>query len=197
MGFGNCGDLKYIKRDNVWTISTKNVELDAGKLEARSYRHWLFLKRINGRIVFNDYSYSNSTNSHQGAVLECLRDHFMIFRKDLVFVSQRESLDNGIVIDAEYKKMYLAEYRLKLKGRRAEFYKDQKQMIKESKQKIKELRSLGGKTIQSLNDIKSSVIETEISRIRKQREESIERREKLKAVKLANPQFKSLDAITI
>lgn len=58
--------MKYYTRSKEYRAS--NVTLSVDPLEARSYAWWIFLKRINGKLVFNNYSYSPSTSGHQRKV---------------------------------------------------------------------------------------------------------------------------------
>ena len=58
--------MKFYSRLNKY--KARNVELDLNKFEARSYDWWVFVKRINGKVVFNNYAYSNTTRRHQGKV---------------------------------------------------------------------------------------------------------------------------------
>lgn len=51
-----------------------NVTFDPANFEAFSYRWWQFVKFINGRVVFNDYNYSNSTRGHQWKVRREMRN---------------------------------------------------------------------------------------------------------------------------
>src|ERR1035438_9307853 len=41
---------------------------DLNTLEARSYGHWCFAKKIKGQWVFNDYRYSVTTGGHQSTM---------------------------------------------------------------------------------------------------------------------------------
>lgn len=45
-----------------------NVMFDPQSMEATSFRWWYFVKRIGGKVVFNDYSYSSYTTRHQRKV---------------------------------------------------------------------------------------------------------------------------------
>lgn len=62
--------MKYYKTQNKYKAS--NVVLDMNTLTAWSYDWWAFLKNINGRLVFNDYRYSPSTQKHQAKVRSLL-----------------------------------------------------------------------------------------------------------------------------
>lgn len=64
--------MKLNKRANIYKAS--NVTFNAETHEAVSYDWWTFVKRINGQLVFNNHSYSNSTIKHQNKVRSLLRD---------------------------------------------------------------------------------------------------------------------------
>lgn len=81
--------MKLYKRTNVYRAS--NVCFDPARIEASSYDWWIFVKKIRGLVVFNEYRYSNSTAKHQYKVRD-LMDQLGI-KIDLV-VSVKESLSN-------------------------------------------------------------------------------------------------------
>jgi len=64
--------MKFYPRSNLYKAS--NVTFNPETCEAYSYGWWRFIQRINGQIVFNWYSYSNSTRKHQGKVMGLLRE---------------------------------------------------------------------------------------------------------------------------
>jgi hypothetical protein len=99
----------------LWRNSTESCTayIETKKeLEARSYRHWLFLTTIKGKVVFNDYSYSKSTNGHQSEVRRLINGKYKI---DLI-VDQYASLDKGIDLFPIYRRKFLNEIRLSKKG---------------------------------------------------------------------------------
>jgi hypothetical protein len=55
--------MKYMKRSKVYKAS--NVEFNPETKIALSYNWWQFVKPINGKLVFNNYSYSSTTRGHQ------------------------------------------------------------------------------------------------------------------------------------
>ena len=55
--------IKYYERLNIY--KTSNVEFDPETEIATSYGWWIFVKRINKQLVFNNYQYSSSTSKHQ------------------------------------------------------------------------------------------------------------------------------------
>ncbi len=63
----NCWQNKKLQ-----VYKASNVEFSLMNTTAYSYGWWRFLERINGKLVFNSYSYSNSTSKHQSKVLNLL-----------------------------------------------------------------------------------------------------------------------------
>lgn len=63
--------MRWYSRLKVYKAS--NVSFSPETLEARSYDWWVFVKRINGKVVFNWHSYSNSTRKHQYKVYDLLK----------------------------------------------------------------------------------------------------------------------------
>jgi hypothetical protein len=62
--------MKFIKSRKSYEAS--NCVFNVDMEEARSYRWWIFVKRINGKLVFNNYRYSPSTGGHQRKVRQLL-----------------------------------------------------------------------------------------------------------------------------
>lgn len=63
---GTGPSLKVKKSTGRYEAS--NVWFDPKRMEATSFRWWYFVKRIGGKVVFNDYSYSSYTTRHQRKV---------------------------------------------------------------------------------------------------------------------------------
>lgn len=83
--------MKYFTKLKIWKAS--NVSFDAANIEARSYQWWVFVKIINGRVVFNEYRYSTTTARHQRLVRRLMEQ--LGIGIDL-FVSQHQSLNDGL-----------------------------------------------------------------------------------------------------
>jgi hypothetical protein len=62
--------LRYYKKLGLFKAS--NVAFYPTTLEATSYDWWVFVKRIGGKIVFNSFRYSPTTNKHQSKVRSLL-----------------------------------------------------------------------------------------------------------------------------
>lgn len=64
--------MKYMKRSEIYKGS--NVTFDPELIEARSYDHWVFVAKIDGKVIFNNYAYSPTTQGHQRKVRSLLDD---------------------------------------------------------------------------------------------------------------------------
>lgn len=73
MSFQGSTSLKWFKRLKIYKNSTGTTGFDPATNEGFSYR-WSFCQEVNGKIVFNDYNWSNTTNGHQSAVRATLRE---------------------------------------------------------------------------------------------------------------------------
>lgn len=62
--------MKFIKKRNQYEAS--NVSFDPENISAVSYNWWEFVKVINGKVIFNNYHYSQSTCKHQSKVRRLL-----------------------------------------------------------------------------------------------------------------------------
>jgi hypothetical protein len=67
--------MKYYKRLKVYKSSNGNNVVDLVNKTAFSYDWWQYLKDFNGKLVFNNYSYSSSTGKHQRDALTVLRQN--------------------------------------------------------------------------------------------------------------------------
>lgn len=63
--------MKYHTRSKEWRAS--NVSFNADTLKAYSYAWWRFVDVVNGKVVFNNYTYSMTTNRHQSKVRSLMR----------------------------------------------------------------------------------------------------------------------------
>lgn len=63
--------MYYSKKRSRYEIS--NCHFDPISLRAVSYNWWLFVAKIGGKLVFNSFTYSNTTTKHQSKVKSLLR----------------------------------------------------------------------------------------------------------------------------
>jgi hypothetical protein len=69
--------LTFNKRLNGYVNSTKTNWLSCDKENAVSYGWWVYLRRINGVLVFNNTTYSSTTCKHQLDVARKLDWNFL------------------------------------------------------------------------------------------------------------------------
>lgn len=71
--------MKYFKRLGVYKAS--NVHFNPAAMVAVSYDWWHFVREIEGKVIFNDYSYSISTSKHQRKVEKLLEELNILYEK--------------------------------------------------------------------------------------------------------------------
>lgn len=77
-----------------------NVSFNANTVVAKSYDRWTFLaKNELGKVIFNNSTYSMSTNRHQSKVKALMLKHGII--PDLTLYNTRESLTSGKALQSE------------------------------------------------------------------------------------------------
>jgi hypothetical protein len=90
--------MKYFTRLKIYKAS--NVTFNPETVSAISYDWWQFVRKIDGKIVFNSYRYSVTTAKHQRQVRQLLNELGLVIHLD---VRTRKSLDTFETI-AEIKK---------------------------------------------------------------------------------------------
>lgn len=81
--------MKKLKTRNEYVGCNNKCRFYGDTIEATSYGHWCFVKRINGKVVFNNYTYSKTTSKHQWEIRYLLKelgikiDHEVNFRQSL------------------------------------------------------------------------------------------------------------------
>lgn len=170
--------MQYRPRLKIYKGSNNKNVFNPETFEATSYNWWVYVAKIKGVIVFNDYRYSVTTNQHQWEMKSFLKETMKVNMKKVVFVDQRESLSSGLFLDLHYERMALAEVRLKAPNRKDDFYKDQKNIIETAKKDIAILKRLGAKAKQTLASHRLEAKESEAKRLETQREKSKEARAK-------------------
>jgi len=78
---------RYLKNTNM--LKSSNFEMDLTTLKARSYGWWLFCTKVNGKVIFNHTTYSQTTCKHQGKALQVLD-----YKYDLKLRFTRKSLSD-------------------------------------------------------------------------------------------------------
>jgi len=173
--------MQFKPRLKIWQGSNRKNTFNPETFEARSYQHWCYMTKIKGHIVFNDYSYSVTTNGHQGEMRGFMRETLGINMDKVVFVNQRQSLTSGLFLDHHYETMALAEVRIKNSNRPA-FIESQKEIIAKCKKEIAILKKLGARADMTLVNHRVNAKQRETSRLERQRAKSKAARDARKAV---------------
>lgn len=101
------GELKYYKRAGVYKNSTGSNKFNPETLEAHSYDWWKYVAKIEGKVVFNNHSYSVTTSGHQSAMRSLLSrlniciDYFVdaprgLDHLELALKQERDNLQEAI-----------------------------------------------------------------------------------------------------
>lgn len=118
--------------------NTFNPEL----MQAHSYKHWCYVREINGKVVFNNYSYSNTTAKHQSNMRQLLAE--LGITVDL-YIEMPESLDS-------FEVGAIAHVRSLIRATEAEIARPRSQKAKNEERRahiaklerhIEELKALG------------------------------------------------------
>jgi hypothetical protein len=169
--------LKWRPRLGIYT-GGKNNRFDPSTFEAVSYNWWTYVSKINGKIVFNAYPYSSSTQSHQRNMRALLKQ---LKIKIDVEVYMRQSLSKfwSDSLPHQYEEMFQIEIdapRARKDGVFVEchskHYKTRTEAIKALKESIKACRQLGAKmTRESIKALKKQVAERTEKRLESARAE--------------------------
>jgi len=136
----SSGGFTYRPKLKIWTDGANN-EFNPETFEARSYRHWCYVARIKGKVVFNAYTYSNTTTRHQSHMRQLLSQLKIKIDIEVDTRSSLTQLDQSVLVDA-YCRLYENEIKL---SRTKKYQKSYEGMIKECKSQIEAIRSLGYK----------------------------------------------------
>lgn len=192
--------FKYRPRLKVWTDGTNN-EFNPEAFEATSYRWWVYVCKIKGRVVFNNYPYSNSTCGHQSAMRALLK---RLKVRDVVQVSMRESL--GHFRDKALPALYRDLFEIEARGRTARkarvwsetqnrFFASRAKAVAAIKEQIKVCRSLGAEcSREAIKSIKVDVETSNAERLASNREKSRNLASQRKALK---PQVSDTSAVDL
>lgn len=107
-------ELKAYTKLNIF--KNKSVSFDPNKIEALSYHWWVFVAKIKGKLVFNEYPYTASTSKHQYQVKRLLNQ--LNIKIDLTIESPEglQNLESSIKY-YDFKKTQLLELINKPKSR--------------------------------------------------------------------------------
>lgn len=181
--------FKYRPKLKVWTDGKNNV-FDQELFEATSYRHWVYLTKIKGKVVFNNYNYSHATSNHQMNMRALLKK--LKIKIDLE-VSMHESLTDFYSYGLKY--LYKEIFEIEIVGARAKkecwysvnlnkSFNTRADAIKALKQSIKAHRALGakmrGETAKQIKDKMLADDKVRLEASRKERRENSNMKKELK-----------------
>jgi hypothetical protein len=136
--------MEKLKTRNEYVGCNRKCRYFADKEEAYSYKHWCFVKRINGKLVFNDYNYSHTTRRHQNEVKVLLS---RLGIKIDVYVYFGSSLSEETFKTNALKAFYSDSVRCIVKNNtkrvRQKTIKHNKMRIEKWRESIKELKAMG------------------------------------------------------
>lgn len=171
-----------------YTARSKN-EFNPETFEAYSYGHWCYVARINGKVVFNEYRYSNTTTRHQGAMSSLLRQ--LGVKVDL-YVSQSNRIRSNDDVQSLrqsllnlYSELFQREIENARKGTRV------KRDTRKLKQDIQRLIKFGVKVSKSeVEDKRKYRQSIETERVNRMKQAAAERkalRDRIKFIAKADP----------
>ncbi len=184
--------MKYRPRLKLYKDSSGNNTYNPATGQAYSYNWWRYVDRVKGKIVFNDFSYSKTTNKHQWDAKSLLKelgvkiDYFLNVPRGLQSVTKDSVL-----------KLIFEAYLTDIKAERSHKYK--KTHVSEIPNIIKAAKLYGIKiTKQDLAKTKKLALLDDENRRLKARIEAKVYRDNLKAVKAKfQTELNSTDAISI
>lgn len=193
MGFNQTASpgFKWRPKLEIWT-DDKNNKFDPTSFEATSYNWWTYVCKIKGKVIFNAYPYSHTTQGHQNQMRKLLK-HLGI--KIDVEVYQRESLSSFYSNALPHLYESLFQLEIKTPRVRKDKIKEHTESIASVKESIATCRALGAKyTRIQIKECKKTVAERDASRLEHARKERAE----VKAIREAlKPELTSFEAISL
>lgn len=163
--------FKYRPKLGYYTDGQNN-KFDLESFEAVSYRWWTYVCKIKGKVVFNNYPYSPTTQGHQRRMRELLKQ---LGIKIDVEVSMRQSLSNFYNDSLPSKYEALFQYEIKLARANKKNIDSIKESIADLKAEIKTCRQLGAKMpMAKIMALKASVKDSDARRLEREREKRAE-----------------------
>lgn len=132
--------MRYYKTLRLYKNSSGTNKLDMNQFEAVSYNWWVYLKRINGKLVFNNYSYSPTTCGHQSRMRRLLRS--LNIEPDLYIEVPNGLQDLNSAITYYNYKIEKLDQAIDAKGSRNETNVQRLKQIEHYNTKIEEIRAL-------------------------------------------------------
>jgi hypothetical protein len=136
--------MKKLKTRNEYVGCNGKVRYYADEIRATSYDWWVFVDVIDGKVVFNNYNYSNTTSRHQAEVHHLMNK--LGIKIDL-YVNMEQSLNESNFKEHVLHSLYVNAFELivalNTKKVRKKTKKEAKEKLNKIKNKIKSLKKLG------------------------------------------------------
>lgn len=176
--------MKHMKRANIYKNSTGSNVFNPDKIEAWSYQWWQYVKKEGKLVIFNDYNYSQSTNQHQSATKDLMKQ--LKIKVDLIVFSRKGLQSNEWreeIYEYIYKRQFLSEYKLTKKGLRKDTRETLELILDECKDDFKKVAKIKNPlTKKDLKALKADTIASYERTLASNREEAKVMREKRKAM---------------
>lgn len=193
----NSPGFKWRPRLEIYTDGVNNT-FNPDSFSAVSYNWWVYCKKINGLVVFNNAYYSSQTSGHQANMLELLKKLKIKVDVTVYTTSSLHSLEGDL--SSLYKALFALEIASKRSKRDMVYvpelrkhFKTRQAAILAMKANIKALRSIGATNTTSVKDLKASVIADDNKRLAHAREKSRQAREARKPLQTTMNRLAPLD----
>ena len=191
--FKGVSGLEWRPRLEIFKGSNGKVEFNPETFQGRSYNWWIFVAKIKGKVSFNDYRYSVTTNQHQRTMEEFLATNKI---KVDVTVKTRKSLGSIEQLNDALAEKYesLIQRQIKFERANKKNETDHLKAIKNINKEIKILKSLGAKfSKDKVTQLTKDILADDAARLERQRAKSREYREIRKSLM---KEVKDTDAIS-
>jgi hypothetical protein len=183
----------YQSRNKVFKDCNGNCTFDPVTLQAHSYKHWRFVDVIKGKVVFNNYRYSQTTTTHQYAVRNLLENLGITIDFE---ISMSEGLNHfkDHALPELYDRLAGYEVVLNRKGVREQTKNNYLELISEVNSDIKKAKKLGAViTKAQIEDIRQDARRKEGYRLTGLANERVDRSEERRQSKLLEQTGKVID----
>jgi hypothetical protein len=177
--------MKFFPTLGMFKAAKDKNTFDVSKCEARSYKHWVYVSRIKGKVVFNDYKYSVTTGGHQSDMRRLLESlgikvHLFVYTHADLSKFETEALKEM------YERRVAVEIAMTRKGTNPAKNLARVKEIKAIDRDMAKARALGAKlTRKEMAEIKAYLLESEKRRIAEMKEATARRAELNRQAKAA------------
>jgi hypothetical protein len=164
-GIEEYSSLAWQPRNKQFKGCNGKCTFDPIAVEAFSYKHWQFVRVIRGKVVFNNYRYSHTTNSHQYSVVCVMRS--LGIKIDLE-VNMYKSLSGfeSHALEPMYRRLIGLEIAIARKGSKPKLNAGRQEEIELIRKDISLARDLGAKfSADKIKDLRAKMHADELKRL--------------------------------